>query len=480
MSNDRSIARRSTRAVWFWPWCISLLGASGCAATYEDALRRDLAAARVEVAEEGATTRAPAPDGSRASYVLYAMARSPALRASYERWRAATLRVSSARRLPEPMITYAFYAAPVQTRLGPQRHRVSLQQTFPWPTRLLAAADAQSARARASQRRFEASALALARRVSEAWWALWWVREARAIQREQRDVLDGLAETTRARLETGGATLAALAQADLSRSRLDDQLRGLDESEASMEAALRGAIGAPDDLALPTALTERETTLVAEPRDALARAVREHPHLRAFALLAAAERAQAGAIEGERFPRFTLGLDWIETGEAAMPMPGSGDDALIASLGVSVPLWQDTYDDLQRSAEAEAAASLADLESAEDEALSELDQTLAAIRDTHRRVGLYEHTLLPQAQAAYESVLGAYAVGRADVTAALATQRELLELALALTRARAEHGAAWARLERVVGRPVSRAVSDEGVSDEAVGDEAESGARDGE
>ncbi|MCB9598559.1 MAG: TolC family protein, partial [Sandaracinaceae bacterium] len=149
---------------------------------------------------------------------------------------------------------------------------------------------------------------------------------------------------------------------------------------------------------------------------------------------------------------------WIETGPAAMPTQGSGDDALIASLAVSVPLWQEAYDDAQRGAEADAAAERAAGESARDAALAELAAALSAVRDSHRRARLYEGTLLPQAQSAFESVIGAYTAGRSGVAAVLLAQRDLLELAAGLELARAEHGEAWARLERVVGRRVERAV----------------------
>lgn len=428
---------------------------AGCAARYEDALHHDLAAARDRLAPLG-ETRAPEPDGSLESYVVYAMAQSPELLAGYERWRAESLRISSARRLPEPMVMYAFYALPVQTRVGPQRHRVSAEQSFPWPTRLTAAADAQSARARAAQRRFEAQALALGRQVADAWWALWFVRRAREVEREQLEILDGLSETLRARVAVSQAGLADLAQVDLTRSRVDDRIAELDEAERSAEAALRGVISAPAAMAMPTVGEVPDIALPGEDEAALSEAVRAHPFLQSFELMAEAGESQAAAFEADRFPRFTLGVDWIETGPAAMAgVQGSGDDALTVRLGLSIPLWQESYDDMQRSAEAEAAASRADREHAEDAALAELDQALSAVRDSHRRVRLYRDTLLPQAQTTYESVMGAYAVGGATVAATLLAQRDLLELSLALMHARADHGRGWARLERVAGRPVA-------------------------
>ena len=46
--------------------------------------------------------------------------------------------------------------------------------------------------------------------------------------------------------------------------------------------------------------------------------------------------------------------------------------------------------------------------------------------------------------------------GRAMVAATLLAERDLLEIAVALERAYADHGQAWAQLERIVGRPVER------------------------
>ena len=68
--------------------------------------------------------------------------------------------------------------------------------------------------------------------------------------------------------------------------------------------------------------------------------------------------------------------------------------------------------------------------------------------------------LLPQAQAAYESVLGSYAVGRSAVAETLLAQRDLLELGIESARARADHQRAWARLDSLVGNEVARVSSE--------------------
>ncbi|MCA9608420.1 MAG: TolC family protein, partial [Myxococcales bacterium] len=201
---------------------VALTLLAGCAARYEEALRRDLARTGSTLRMDPSDDETPDVDGSLASYVALAMTRSPELRERYERWRAETLRIARARALPEPTIAYGFFALPVQTRVGPQRHRLSASQSFPWPTRLTAAADAQSARARAAQLRFEARALDVAARVADAWWRLWVIERVAAVWREQLELLGGVAESVRGRVETDQATLADVAQVDLTRSRLDD------------------------------------------------------------------------------------------------------------------------------------------------------------------------------------------------------------------------------------------------------------------
>ena len=85
---------------------IAAVGSIGCRGTYEAATKDDLATAGSIVAQEDAPPKEPELDGTLSSYVAHALARSPELRASFERWKAATMRISRARRMPEPVINY--------------------------------------------------------------------------------------------------------------------------------------------------------------------------------------------------------------------------------------------------------------------------------------------------------------------------------------------------------------------------------------
>ena len=191
--------------------------------------------------------------------------------------------------------------------------------------------------ARAMQRRFEAQALAVTQRVATVYWELWRVRTTRTLHRDHLEVVRGLSESARARLSTGKATLAELQQIDLAAARLEDDLHGLDEEERGAEARLRASIGVAQSVAVPTTADPGEARLPAEPLEKLVDAVRNHPMVESLGWAAEASAAQARAEAAQRWPSFTVGVDWIVTGEATTAsVPDSGRDAVVVGAGLRV------------------------------------------------------------------------------------------------------------------------------------------------
>jgi len=431
-------------------------GASlGCRGTYESATRHDLANAATIVAQDEAPPDAePTLDGSLSSYLAFALARSPELRASFERWRAATMKISRARRIPEPVIKYSYFVRSVETRVGPQNHKLSLMQSFPWPTALSAGADAASETARAAERRFDAQALVVKQAVADAYWRLWLLQEEHHLKNEHDVVMETLAGTVRGRVRTGAASLADLNQVELGIARHHDHHGAHQEDQRVATADLLRAIGATARERGLTATDAPFEGLPSKSEEALHRAARQHPRIEAAELMASASDSQVRAEAAERAPSLLAGLDWIAVGQAPAAVGKSGQDAVIVTAGLSVPLWGRNYRDAMSAARAEGAAHRADRDAALRTADAQLTAALSAVRDAQRRIDLYRNTLIPQAETTFQSVLGGYQSGRSTVASALLAQKELLELQLELARSRAHHARAWAVLEAVVGHPV--------------------------
>lgn len=413
---------------------------------------------------EAETSReAPPPiDGRLDSYVAHATAEHPSARAAFERWRAATHRIATRRGWPRPTISYAAMLRPVETRVGPQRQRVGLRVPIAWPGVLRGEADSAAAMADASGRRFAAEVVALRQRVADAYWLRWLIEARERSLTEQRAVLDALAEALRARIAVGQASLGDLQTIELRRARLDDAIASLGPARRRADAMLRAATGLGPDAELPVIEAPPALLAPAESLSALRVAALERPEVIAHEDLATANERAADAARQRRFPTLGFGLDWIETGPARMRgVAGSGDDALMLGVTVSVPTDVEVHRSAERAARAEAEAERAAGEAQALTITAEVDAAWAEVEDALRQARLYEDTLLPQAQAAYESLLGQYQSERGGVATLLLAQRELLELALAVDEARARYARAWAALERAVGRPVAAAGGDD-------------------
>ncbi|MGD8859235.1 MAG: TolC family protein [Myxococcales bacterium] len=428
---------------------------AACATTREQAVGQDVRALPPPPAPRGDAELGEPLRGDLRSLVAAAMRRSPELRAAFHELRAESLSISGARRLPDPKLTYGYFIRSVETRVGPQRHRFGLSQTIPWPGKLSAGADAASARSKAALRKLEAVRLGLRLRVTRAYYALWLTDQEERIEREQKVLLEGLSATARAHLQAGQGNLASVTQIDLAAARTADRLVALQERARGQRADLRAAIGAAPDATLELRLEAPEHHLPATDEAALRSMAARHPGIARVDTLAEARDAATRSAEAERLPSFTLGVDYIETGDAAQPgVADSGKDPVVAMVSVSLPVWAGSYDDSIGAERAQAAALRARADGLRDVAAARVSTLLARLRDTHRRVELHSGTLMPQARAAFESVTSAFSVGDAGVASVLLAQRDLLEVRLELARARHDHAVAWAELEDAVGTPV--------------------------
>jgi len=439
---------------------LTLGSALGCAAstrsTRAELLRIEPTLAPLSELEGERARPAPAFDGSLGPYLAYAFANSPALRARFEAWRAATHRPAQERRMPEPTISYAAFVRAVETRVGPQRHRLSASQWFPWPTKLSAGSDAAELEAHAAQRRFESFTLEIAAAVAEAYWLLWRIERELEVHQGEIEVLQSLSEQVRGRVAVGVAELSDLAQIDLQLSRARDRHASLERQKRAASAGLVRVVGAPVDTPTPVGSGEPSADPPADSVDVLTASAAAHPDIGTFASLSDAARQRERKARAERAPSFGLGVDWVLTGDSvASPAPsGSGKDAVAVSLSLRVPLWTRVYRAAQSEARAEAAVHRSRAIDARNAVFAEVRQHAELLEDASRRVAFYDNTLIPQGTTAFESVLASYATGRSTVAELLLAERALISLRTERFIALADYGTELARLERAVGRPV--------------------------
>ncbi|MAF64594.1 MAG: hypothetical protein CMJ84_02890 [Planctomycetes bacterium] len=394
------------------------------------------------------------PDAELEALAAWAEPGHPRLRAARERLRGAIARVESADALPEPRLAYREYLEEVETRSGPMRRALGLQQALP-------AAGSRGARRRAAQAAASAAAarlaverLALRADIARTHAELYHLGRTIEYVRADVGLLGTLERVLRARFGAGGASHTDLARAQVELGRLDDRLQDLEERSAPARAALNAALGravtAP--LAWPAELAHAR---LGETDERLLAAVDEaNPGLDALASELERARALERLASTRRRPKTTLGIEAIQIDAVNGT---DGGDALVVSLGIELPVRRDVYRAEELAARAAVGAALGTLEDRRNTFAARARAVLSRLHDAERKLDLYAAALIPKAREALEAAQAAFGTGAADLDAVIDAQRTLLEFHLTRERALADHQSLRSELEALVGRTLETA-----------------------
>lgn len=404
--------------------------------------------------DESATEQQPelGPSSTPDDYIRYALFHSPSVESAYHRWLAAAERLPQVSALPDPRLSVGFFLDEVETRVGAQQARIGVQQTFPWPGELSGRKDAAAQAARAAWRQLEGARLVVTERVVSALHDLAYLDAAIGISRENLDLLGSFEEVVRARYRVGAGSHPELIRVQVELGQQEDRLAQLQAMRPSYIAQLNSVLNRRAETPVPE-LPRLPGRVVAADREALvAQALESNPTLLALDDRTDQERILAEVARTEGLPDLTVGLDYTFTDEAIdSSIPESGDDPILLSFGVTVPLWRDKYNAAVREA-------LSRRLSISYERASEANRIAAALHrawfehtDADRRVRLYEQTLIPKAEESLQASLAGFRTGETSFLDLLDTERTLLEFALAAERARADRGKALAVMHTLIG-----------------------------
>jgi outer membrane protein, heavy metal efflux system len=386
----------------------------------------------------------------------HAMRHSPALEADYQRWRAALQRVPQARALPEPQLSVSLLVDEIDRSADYMGERYALSQAFPWFGKLALRGDMALAEAEAEARRFEATRLELAERVTVAWFEYAWIHQAAETAGENRALLVSLEAVARARYRVGEVSQADVNRAQVELARIDEQLRSLRDRRVPAAAALNAILGRPAHARLPepVAPSRQQPPSLPEREDAewLALALAQSPELAAGRHEAEREARGIELARREYYPDFMIGVEYERGGSARMArMDGGGSDMVAGMVSFSVPIRRARYDAGLAEARARHVAAGHALASRELGLEAELQAALFEYRDSARKLELYGATLLPKARQSLAITEAAYRTGEAGFSDLVDAQRVLLEFALAHERAATDRALAAARIKTLVG-----------------------------
>ena len=375
---------------------------------------------------------------------------NPQLQAAFNQWKGAEENIAVQKGLPDPTLSYGYYFESVETKTGPQNQRFGLDQKIPGFGKLSMKKAIATDLAAATGARYQRERLHLDFIITRAYAELYYLKRSTEITEDRIRLIQNLEEVARTRYKAG-APMAAILQAQVELGRLEDRRSSLAHLRAPQTARLNAALNRPAEaqLSWPADLPYQSIETDA---DALHLKVRStSPELAELGHRIAQGDHQIKLAQRERLPDFSIGIQYIDTGDSATPITDSGNNPVIGTVGITLPIWFGKNRAKIESAAYRKTAAQLTLENRTQTLDADIRQALFQLNDADRKINLYKESLIPKAEQSMEVNRKGYEAGHMEFINLIDAERMLLEFELAHERARADHLIHRAELGQLTG-----------------------------
>lgn len=384
-------------------------------------------------------------------YLQIAAENNGELQAAFSKWRAAVQKAPQVSTLPDPQLSFGVYIVPVETRVGPQRMSYGLTQKFPWLGKLDAKENVALREADVLKARADSIKTRIFRDVKVSYYELLYVTRAIQLTSDQIELLEFMEATIRARYSAGNALYADVLQTQVELDSARNRKASLKDMVLPLQARVNAAMGrAVDEVVHLSEVANLQLDVEIEKLKKLLE--QKNPELLSFNQQLAGADAQIVLAEKNYYPDVTLGIKSIYTDKARSGDPSqNGDDPVIASVSINIPLWQEARDAAVEEGREKRLVAIQAKKGRKDALLADLELALYRYRDAMRQIDLYDESLIPKAEQSVEVNLEAYQSGEIDLQQVITAEKTYFELYIAQARALTDQAQRIAQLEQLVG-----------------------------
>lgn len=403
---------------------------AGCAGTpiaTEREARANLESVRSAYRPGDAKPELPSlrPESPLADYLRYAILNNPRVEAAYYAWAAAVERITPARSLPDPRLTFGADITDMLDAVMP-----GLMLDLPGPGKLRAAGDVAAAEARVGYFGFESQVLQAAYATKAAYVRLHFLSDTIRVQRESLALLGDVESQAQQQVSVGRGTIQDVLRAQIERDKLSNQIVNLEDSRGVLEAEFRAALGhSPADVSVPVPDTFEVGSSPGSADAVLDIAAERNPLLRQMKADVRRGEAMLDLARTSRVPDFTVGIEAEIKANPIMWRP---------TASMTLPIWRDKIEAEIAAAQAEKRSAEARLSAEQIAIAADLASMLYMYRESGRHVALFGAALLPKAQQSLDAARSGYVTGRSTFLDVIDAHRRVLEFELGAIEARTQ------------------------------------------
>lgn len=376
-------------------------------------------------------------DSPLSDYLRFAMLNNPKVEAAYYAWAASVERITGARSLPDPRITFEADITDMVETVMP-----GLMIDLPGPGKLRAAGDVAAGAASVSYFGFEAEVLRTAMALKSAYFRLHFLEDTLRVQRETLSLLADIETQAQQQIAAGRSGIQDVLRAQIDREQILTQIANLEDSRGVLLAEFRAALGlAPDDTTVPVP-NAFEASPPPPPADQiLALAAERNPRLRQMEAEVRLGESMIDLARTSGVPDFTIGVMADVKASPVMARPTGS---------ITLPIWRDKIAAEIAAAQFEKQSSEARLSAEQIGLAADMASMLYMYRESARNIDLYGATVLGKARQSLDAARSGYAAGRSSFLDVIDAERQLLVFELSLVEARTQRELSLAGLSLLI------------------------------
>jgi outer membrane protein, heavy metal efflux system len=396
-------------------------------------------------------------DPNLRAYIDQALERSPAVRQSFSRYQASLQRLPQVSSLPDPLLGFAQYLRPPETRVGPQTTMLTVSQQFPWFGKLSDREKIAAKEAAIAREMYEAQRAEIVRQVKFAYYSLAYIDRAIAITEEDREILRHFEILAQARYQQGVGLQQAVVKLQTEITRDLNRLEELRSRRVDAEALLDTLMDRPTRSAVAQISLGGRPPAVIDYDALYETARRSRPEVQSALLQIERDEKRVQLAKKNYWPDFTVGASAINVlgrSDAAgrmNPPEQNGKNVYSVTAGINIPIRRRKYDAAVMEAAEDQIASREGYRGVLNAVETSIRSVGFRIRTLEDQIALFERTLLPQADQALRSAEAAYSTGMLGVLDLLDSERVLLEIRLGLQQLNVDYMKSLAEMERAIG-----------------------------
>jgi outer membrane protein, heavy metal efflux system len=380
---------------------------------------------------------------------------NPDIQAAESRYQALQARPSQMWTLPDPVLSFVSRngngnPAPF-TELGKDLlSSIGLmwEQEFPFPGKLSLAGEIAQKEADAAKVDIETVRWKVISNLKEAYYEYFRVDRSIQILNDSLKLLKHFEEIARARYGVGEGIQQDVLRSQLEISIMEQRITSMQQERATAVAEINRLLNRHIDSPLPNPAEVTQTKFVLPLETLELEFITKAPQIRSGEAMVAREQRNMELAKKQFRPDFMTSVEYANS--------PNFPDMWEIKFGLRIPIF---YKTKQAYGVTEASHNLTraqkELRTMQQEIAFSIRNQLLQIQASEKLLKLYNQAVLPQSNLTLESSLATYQVGKSDFITTLSNFMTLLEYRMNHYAELARHETAIARLERIVGRPVT-------------------------